>query len=291
MPSGTRRSVTRSHEAIQRDAAWNRADSTDEPEIRLHVVNVERRLLVGMSGDQCSAHPIPGAGGSDHLQTDLRFATRCAYRPDDRGRGCTRRVCTGARPPKRASRIFPDLAGAGGAHGLGDGFHSICGHEGDHFHLPCRDNGSKARNITEIEGGGQAVCGSTFGCVEARVRHGEGHARLQQPEGAPGRRSARNDAVRRFEQQRVIGDEQVDRLGFQHIDHRLGHFMTHRDLIGRGRRITERQTAGIPIGGSAGWDDSMQGGEEFADRDWHGARSYRRGRSSPPASGCCRARV
>lgn len=101
---------------------------------------------------------------------------------------------------------------------------------------------------TEIEEGCERIGGASWSSVEIGVGHDEADTQTDQLVGPGTWGTAGRDAIGGLEEKRVIGDEQVDRIGLHTIDDGIVHLMTDGHFPDFERRITQLKPHRIPIG-------------------------------------------
>lgn len=105
---------------------------------------------------------------------------------------------------------------------------------------------AKRLHIAEVEQVGKGIGGPARRGIEVGVGHRQTHSGAYQPVRPRLRRPTREYPVGGLEEQRVIGDQQIDGRGLDSRDHFLGDLMAHTHHRHLGGRVTELQTHWVP---------------------------------------------
>ena len=108
---------------------------------------------------------------------------------------------------------------------------------------------SEASDVRQAEGVGHRVGHPSGHGVEVAVRHDDGDSGTEQASGPPCRAAVGHQPRRRAEQQRVVGDDEVDGFGLETLGDRLGDLVDDGRRAHWGRRVADLQADGVPCGG------------------------------------------
>lgn len=114
-------------------------------------------------------------------------------------------------------------------------------------------------DTAELENSRQRVRRSSGSGIEIGVSDCQIHARADEAVGPGLGRPAGLDPVRRFEEQRVIGDQKINGITLEVPNHGLGDFMTHPNRIHGRLCVSQLNTHGVP-GGRRLWFRSLGDG-------------------------------
>jgi hypothetical protein len=230
----------------ERRAGLRLSDPADQAGVSAPVEHVVARLLVGMRVDERRHHVGLACARRHELETQLGLAVERAPLASHRRGAASGEERARALGAERAVRVVADARRARRNGSVEHRVGGVLGNEGHELDRLTPVERREAARPREAQRLGQRVGRASRRHVEAGVHRGDGDPGARKAQRASPRIRPRDQATQGPEQQRVVGDQQVDGLAFEPRHHRLVHLVAHGGPAQRGRRVAELESDRIP---------------------------------------------
>src|SRR5699024_1417266 len=200
----------------------------------------------------CRHHLLPPLRGHHHLDAPFGHPLVPAHLPDRRVGAVVRGELSGAGHRPGAAGVVPHGTGSGCGERAAQLFGVLFWYV-HHEHVQgLTGGGHQGAGAAQVEGGGECLVHPAGGDVGVGVGHVQGHTGGDEAVHHPPFGTGGGHRVHRFEQQRVVGDEQVGAGGGSLGDHLLGGVDGEQHAFDRGHRVADHQADGVPGFGGGG---------------------------------------
>ncbi|MCH6563512.1 MAG: DUF1501 domain-containing protein [Myxococcales bacterium] len=236
-------------ETRERAARGDAPDPSQQARVPAPVVDIEGGLLIGVGRHQRLQDRGLARARRHELKSQLGLAVERSGRARHGLRARAGEERADALAAVGAVGVVANRTGACAHHGVE---YVICGcgrHEGHNLERVRTEERRESLHVFEPERIRQRVGGATGGDIEVGVHHSQRDACLQQTQGATWRVASGHETRCGLEEQRMVADQEVHRLGLEHPHRLLGDLMAERRARGARRRIPELKANGVPAPG------------------------------------------